>query len=294
MSLYVVTAATSRTGSGAVKSLIASGERVRAIVHDVNSVKAQSLKSLGVEIVEGSQYDGEALSRAFDGAKAVYAMNIPQWDGMDMYEAAKAAGTALKLGLSKANVQRVVLLSSAGGQFPKGTGKIVTTHILEELLANSAPEVIYLRAAYFLENWGASTKAVKETSTLTTFIDPPTFSMPMVSTKDIGSTAAQYLSSSKTFPSPHIVNLHGPKSYSSEDIAQAFSKALKIDVKVKSVPDDQLESELGKIFPEQKTVWTEFYRAYKPGGIIANNDSFNQGDVVKGRTTAEEVVADYI
>lgn len=73
--VYVITAATSQTGSAAAEKLLKDGHSVRAIVR--SEEKGQHLKSLGAEIAIGDVTDVASLVKAFTGATAVYVMNPP-------------------------------------------------------------------------------------------------------------------------------------------------------------------------------------------------------------------------
>ena len=62
---------------------------------------------------------------------------------------------SLAAAVKAAKVPHVVLLSSIGAQHADGTGPIVSVHEAEGALA-PVTHLTAIRAAYFLENWGAS------------------------------------------------------------------------------------------------------------------------------------------
>lgn len=64
----VVTGATGHIGANLVRTFIAEGRHVRALVH----VNRRAIDGLDVEIAEGDVRDLESLRRAFDGADVVY------------------------------------------------------------------------------------------------------------------------------------------------------------------------------------------------------------------------------
>ncbi len=64
----VVTGATGHIGANLVRTLLAQGRPVRAVIH----VSRQAVDGLDTEIVEGDVCDLASLCSAFDGAEVVY------------------------------------------------------------------------------------------------------------------------------------------------------------------------------------------------------------------------------
>jgi len=64
----VVTGATGHVGANLIRSLLAQGRSVRALVH----VDRRAVEGLNVELVEGNVCDLDSLCRAFQGAEVVY------------------------------------------------------------------------------------------------------------------------------------------------------------------------------------------------------------------------------
>ena len=73
--MIVITGATGNTGRQAVEALLASGERVRVIGRDAKKLEPFTQK--GAEAFVGKVEDAEQMSKAFQGATAVYLL-IPQ------------------------------------------------------------------------------------------------------------------------------------------------------------------------------------------------------------------------
>ncbi len=68
MKTTVVTGATGHIGANLVRTLLAQGRPVRALLH----VNRRAIEGLDVEIASGDVCDLESLCRAFDGAEVVY------------------------------------------------------------------------------------------------------------------------------------------------------------------------------------------------------------------------------
>lgn len=61
-------------------------------------------------------------------------------------------------------------------------GEILTNHEAEVILKDAAPEVVFVRCAYFMENWAAAVETVKEGSFFFSTLTPlETNALPMVS-----------------------------------------------------------------------------------------------------------------
>src|SRR4051812_11209706 len=110
--MYVIVGGTGNTGSIVAETLLARGEKVRVIGRDKEKLAKLAVK--GAEIAAGALTDAAFLTRAFDGARAVYFM-VPPNPTSDDYrgfqrDVIEAGATALE----KAKVRYVVALSSYG------------------------------------------------------------------------------------------------------------------------------------------------------------------------------------
>jgi uncharacterized protein YbjT (DUF2867 family) len=69
--LFLITGATGNTGAPTVRLLRERGLRVRALVHNVDE-RADGLRKLGAEVVQGDLLDFPAVSAATVGVSAAY------------------------------------------------------------------------------------------------------------------------------------------------------------------------------------------------------------------------------
>lgn len=74
--LYLVTAATGKTGGAVVRLLRERNLRVRAAVHKVDS-RSAALEALGAQIVVADAFDPGAFDRAMQGVQRAY--YCPPW-----------------------------------------------------------------------------------------------------------------------------------------------------------------------------------------------------------------------
>lgn len=75
--IVTVTGATGAQGGAVVDALLSAGTRVRALVRDPSSPRAQALSARGVELAEGDFDDLRSLRAAVDGAFGVFSMQTP-------------------------------------------------------------------------------------------------------------------------------------------------------------------------------------------------------------------------
>jgi uncharacterized protein YbjT (DUF2867 family) len=277
--MYVITGATGHTGSVAVATLRSQGKRVRAVVRD--AAKAEQLARLGAEIVVADLSDQGALARAVEGAAGVYLLSPPDMRSSNFVEERRALTARQVATLASARVPHVVFLSSMGAHLPSGTGPIMTTHNVEEQLRQAGVPSTFVRASYFVENWGAVVHPVKQDGVLPTFIaaERPT---SMVSSADIGKTAAQALLDGPR--GGRVIELKGPTDPTPREVAATFSKLL-------GRPIQTVEAPLSAVVPtftsfgiseNVANLYREMYEALASGRLVSA-----PGESIRGQTSLE-------
>jgi uncharacterized protein YbjT (DUF2867 family) len=221
--MIVVTGATGRTGKMATETLLAKGEKVRAIGRDLN--KLAPLVERGAEAWVGDVGDVAAMTRAFDGASAVYLVLPEDISQQDLRAHQERVSDCYAAAISNAQVRFVVNLSSIGAQHPKDTGPIVGLHNQERKLDRIAGlNVLHLRAAYFMENLFMSIAPLRSTGTLPGGLRGDV-AIPWIATKDIGRYAATRLVA-RDFSGSAIQELHGQRDISMNEGASIVGDAI--------------------------------------------------------------------
>jgi uncharacterized protein YbjT (DUF2867 family) len=231
--MLVVLGANGRAGGETARALIAQGEAVRVVLR--RAEQAAAWTAMGAEVAIASIDDAGAVAAALDGAAGAFLLNPPPVSG-DPYARTEEIGTALAEGARRARLPKAVVLSSIGAQHASGTGVIATLHRLEALLDGAATATTFLRPGYYVETWSEVAEAAMAEGVLPTFLEPAQ-KIPMVSTIDVGRTAAQLLREDWT--GKRIVELSGPDDWSASDVAAAFAGALGRSVTPVFVPPDQ-------------------------------------------------------
>jgi len=288
---YVVTGATGQVGSAAVDYLISQSVSVRVIIRSES--KAESFRSRNVQVTIAELTDVEALIKAFQGAKAVFAMSPPAYEKPDMQAFAANVSHALASAIKAAKVERVVVLSSIGSELSSKTGSILTTHILEEALKGSAPQVVMVRCGSFIENWLSAISAVKSghSPVIGSMFQRLDRKIPHIATNDIGRVVAEYM----TKPTDEvdklvIIELEGPEPYSPNDVAKATSAILGKPIPVNAMSEETVRELLGRFGWPKTTAdnWLEMVQGFDDNTIRWTTDA--KVVRIKGTTTLSEVL----
>ncbi|MGA2899620.1 MAG: NmrA family NAD(P)-binding protein [Candidatus Acidiferrales bacterium] len=220
--MIVITGATGNTGKPAVEALLASGEKVRVIGRDAKKLEPFTQK--GAEAFVGKAEDAAQMSKAFEGATAVYLM-IPPLIDEDYRAYQDRVSDAYLTAVTNARPAYVVTLSSLGAQHSENTGPIVGCHHLEQKM-NSVPglNVLHLRPGPFMENLFMSMTPLRTMGFLPGGA-PGDAPLSMIATKDIGAYAAKRLHA-HDFSGSSIQELLGPRDITMKEIATVVGNAI--------------------------------------------------------------------
>lgn len=240
--MYVITGATGNTGSVVAKQLLAQGQKVRAIGR--NADRLQPLAKLGAEPFIADITDTAALTRAFTGAQAVYAMVPPDIRNQDVYAYEERVADALAQAIEKAEVKYAVVLSSIGADKPDKTGPVLGLYNLEKKLNRIASlNALFLRAGYFMENTLGQAGIIHGLGKAAAPLRPD-LKVPMIATHDIGVFAANALLK-LDFSGKQTRELLGQRDLDYNEVAAIIGKAInKPDLQYVALPDEQLKPAL--------------------------------------------------
>ena len=281
--MFVITGATGNTGKIAAKRLLEQGQKVRVVVRD--AAKAADLKALGAEVVTANLDDRAQAERAFAGATGLYLLAPPDMQSKNPIAERTPWLESLVGAAKSAGVGHVVFLSSVGAQHASGNGPIGIVHAAENLFGKSGIPVTFVRAAYFIENWGAVLGAVKQDSVLPSFL-PAAVPLPMVATADIGATVAQALLDGPR--GKRIIELRSVDA-SPNDVAQALSSLLGREIKVVTPPLDAVVPTFTS-FGISEAVAKLFREMYE--GIASGHVTWSGAgtEAVKGKTSLDDTL----
>ncbi|MGJ7506503.1 SDR family NAD(P)-dependent oxidoreductase [Variovorax sp. GT1P44] len=219
-------------GRNVTALLLAKGHRVRALVRREDE-RAQALRDLGAEVVQGDLTDLDAMHRAIEGCARVYfGMSVsPAYLEATVNTAAVALhhGVEAFVNMSQMTVTQMSITEST----PSPQHKL--HWLAEQALQWSGLPVVNVRPTVFMEGFFLRFAAagVRRSDEL---------ALPMgqgrtspISAVDVARTVAAILDD----PSPHIgkiYNLTGPESLDLDQYAREFSEALGRTIRYRDIP----------------------------------------------------------
>jgi uncharacterized protein YbjT (DUF2867 family) len=235
--MHIITGASGQVGSAVAANLIKKGESVKGIIR--NEKKAGKLKEQGASVGIADIHDPEALAGACRDGHTFFAITPETGKEKDVLGDMAIVLDNYRKAVEGSSIKRIVGLSSMGAQFTEKSGNLLMSHMLEQAFKGLDVQQSFIRPAYYFSNWLLYLPVIKEQKILPTFF-PPDLSIPMASPMDVADLAATVLLGKDE----KIYELEGPATYSSDDVAAAFSEALGIPVKTQQILREQWDSTL--------------------------------------------------
>jgi uncharacterized protein YbjT (DUF2867 family) len=236
--MFVVLGATGNTGKVVADTLLAQKKAVRVVLHD--AAKGEVWKARGAEVAVADVEDGAELERAFKLVEGAYVLLPPSFSSSQVRVDNGRRAKMIAAAVEAAGVSHAVVLSSVGAQQPDGTGPVLSIHDAEATFSRTRAAVTFLRAAYFMENWGGSLYAVGQ-GVLPTFLLADK-TIPMVATRDIGLAAARVLAEGGS--GKRVIELAGPREYSPRDVAAALGRVVGKPIVAHQEPEEAMAAAL--------------------------------------------------
>jgi len=228
--MFAITGITGQVGGAVARTLIDNGLRVRAVVRDAQ--KGATWAREGCEVAVADLDDAQALKQAFTGVEGVFFLLPPVFDPSPDFGEARRVIAAVREALDAVRPAKVVSLSTIGAQALQPN--LLQQHQLQEKSLGSLPlPIIFLRAAWFMENAAWDVASARTTGVIPSFLYPLDKPVPMVATADVGRVAAELLQ--ETWQGQRVVELEGAR-LTPNDVAAAFSRVLGRDVRMDIVP----------------------------------------------------------
>jgi uncharacterized protein YbjT (DUF2867 family) len=260
--MHAIAGVTGHTGAATAEALLARGQKVRVVVRSAE--KGERWRRKGCEVAVADLADPSALSRALEGADGAYLLSPPNMAAKDFVADRQAFVEKLAEGVRRSKLRNLVFLSSVGAQHAAGTGPIVSLHRAEQLLRGIAPSVTFVRAAYFVENWGTVVPVAKAQGVLPHF-GPTNVKFAQVCARDIGEAAAGALVAA--VDGTRVVELAGKEDWSVEDVAAALGALLGKPVKAAGAPVEAARAGLEQagLPAEAARLYAEMYAGIAKG-----------------------------
>jgi uncharacterized protein YbjT (DUF2867 family) len=223
--MYVVLGATGNTGKVVAETLLGRNQKVRVVGR--NKKRLEGFTILGAEVVEADIADPAALTEAFTGGRAVYALLPPDQSSTDYRAHQDRQTNSIASALEAAGVSHVVALSSVGADKPDKTGPVAGLHAMEERFSQiSNLNALFLRAGYFMENTLPQVGIIKSFGMMAGPIRED-LAVPMIAARDIGTAAAEALLKLE-FSGHQTRELLGHKDLTYSQVAKIIGAAMAI------------------------------------------------------------------
>jgi len=232
--MYIILGGTGHVGSSVVKSLLDKDEKVTLITRD--AANAKQFKKDGALIEELDVLNTQKLKEIFETGQRLFLLNPPAMPNTDTVAEEKNTLSSILKALKGTGIKKVVCESTYGAQSGDGVGDLGVLYDMEQQLHKMDLSVTVIRAAYYMSNWDTSLDTAKNEGKIYSLY-PAEFKIPMVDPKDIGKIASKLLQEPIEKEGLHFVE--GPEKYSSADVANAFSIALKKPVEIISIPKNK-------------------------------------------------------
>jgi uncharacterized protein YbjT (DUF2867 family) len=258
---------------------------VRVVGRDVG--RLQRFVRKGAEAFPADMTDVAALTKAFSGARAAYAILPP----LHSREEQEQQSDAIAKGVRESGLRYAVHLSSYGAQVPQGTGPVTGLYSSEQKLnAINGLNVLHVRAAYFMENNLAAIDMIRGMGLFGHALQPD-LKLPMIATRDVGDYAAQRLLD-LDFSGKEAREVLGERDLSMADATAAIAHGIgKPDLRYEQFSYDQVRQALVQTgwSPKKAAVYIEMFEAINGGLLVAQEPRSKQNSTP---TTFERFVQD--
>ncbi|WP_294080339.1 NmrA family NAD(P)-binding protein [Proteiniphilum sp. UBA5384] len=236
--MIIIVGAGGQIGSNVVRELEQKQLpiRVRAIVH-----KSAPVFSKSVEVMKTELLNKEEVIEAFKGGSTIFLLTPERPDSNEILEETKIIIENYKTAIKNAGAKKIVCLSCGGAQIEKNTGNILMSRMLEQSFSDMEIEKIFVRPSYYYSNWLGYLDLMKNAGILPTFF-PADLKVEMHSPLDVAKFITKCILNDKQSNETTIYELGGEK-YSTNDIANSFSKKLNKEITVQVVPiEDRIQT----------------------------------------------------
>ncbi|WP_227998785.1 NmrA family NAD(P)-binding protein [Nocardia australiensis] len=234
----VVTTPTGHVGSRVVRLLLQAGIRPTLLLRDPTKIDAAIRDR--VDVVQGDQGDADLVVRATRNADGLFWVDPPATtDGDPVAHYAEMGANAARAVMEN-TVTRTVFLSSVGAEKRHGAGEIDGLARTEELLNDTAANVLHLRCGYFFTNLFMSLPELRAGVLSTPWpVDHP---MAWVDPRDIGEIVVARLLSD--WSGTHVQAVHGPEDLTFSGVAEILSQVMGLRIRAERISDDAFRGSL--------------------------------------------------
>ncbi|MGI4744124.1 MAG: NAD(P)H-binding protein [Janthinobacterium lividum] len=254
--------------------------------------KQAAIEALGATAAIGSLADADFLAAAFAGAAAVYAMVPPNYTESDSRAYFQRIGHNYAQAIQRAGVPRVVQLSSWGAHRGHGTGGILGSHDVEEILA-ALPglALTHLRPTSFYTNYYGFVAMIKSVGFLGANC-ANTCRVALVHPRDIAAAAAEELTTPAA-PASRTVRYVASDERTPDEVARVLGAAIgRPELRWVAFSDEQMRENLLKngLPPSTAADIVDIYASMSSGAL---GEDYEQHKPTLGKVKLEDFAKEF-
>ena len=211
----------------------------------------------------------------------------PVFDPAPGFPEARGFIASMYTALAEAKPKKVVALSTIGADAPH-PNLLNALGLMEDALKTLPMPVVFLRAAWFMENAAWDIASARE-GNIQCYLQPLDRPIPMIATDDVGRTAAALLQ--EDWVGQRVVELEAAQRVSPNALAEAFAKALAQPVRAEAVPRARWESLFRAQGMKNPTPRMQMIDGFNAGWIDFSNHGANAR---KGSIGIDQAIATLI
>jgi uncharacterized protein YbjT (DUF2867 family) len=273
-----------------IKQLTNKGHELKVVSHDREKKKA--IEDLGAVAAIGSIEDVDFLTKAFEGANAIYTMIPPKLDSSDYAGYMKSTAKNYSTAIERTSVKTVVNLSGIGAHLGDGHGPSgAFFHVENELNGLKQTNVLHLRPGMFFTNFFGNIGMIKQMNMLGNNFDG-SVKIILTHPRDISEAVAQLLDN-PSFEGK-VVKYVVSDEKSGSEIAQILGKAVgKPNLPWITFPDEQLQKAMiqNGFSEHMASNFVEMGTAIREGKLFSDYEK-NQTKI-KGKISFEEFAEEF-
>ncbi|GAA4496487.1 NmrA family NAD(P)-binding protein [Hymenobacter ginsengisoli] len=264
--------------------------------HAVTVISSQpdrqpAIEALGATAAIGSLDDADFLAATFAGADAVYTMVPPSYGELDSRAYFQRIGRNYAQAIQQAGVGRVVQLSSWGAHRDHGTGGILGSHDVEEILA-AVPglALTHLRPTSFLTNYYGFVGMIKGAGFLGANC-AGNYRVALVHPRDIAAAATEELTKPAT--AGRIIRYVASDERTQDEVAHALGAAIgRPDLRWVAFSDEQMRENLLKngLPPSTAADVVDIYASMNSGALA---EDYEQHKPALGKVKLEDFAKEF-
>jgi len=180
----LVTGATGHQGGAVMRSLLAAGWKVKALVRDTKKPSSRAIYRKGADLVAGDLDDRDSLDRALKDVYGVF--SVQTWEGHGIEGEIRQGKNLADAAAGNAEVKHLIYSSAAGATFKTGVPFIDSKETIESHITSIGLPSTIFRPVYFMFNFSSPGMHAAVAQGMMTMAIRPDKPLQMIAVEDLG------------------------------------------------------------------------------------------------------------